>query len=759
MEIKEKQRKLQTLGFYHRQIDGVEGPHTKEAMREFEQQSGGMDLDSDVDVGVDDRYWPNADSVQRSRPYYMLTVLPRPEPGRHEAAKLASNPIGIGKSRAELAEKAIVMAAQARERCRQQRDTIIEALEKKQPTDIFVLSHGWHRNFFVAISAYDRLVSRFIGLLRRDRLNAPKGFKPFFICLHWHSDPGEDSMVDPSGRRDKDAFIAAALTAFDPVGSEHHSTMESAQAGLLNLLEDLYEIFTYTGSPGLSKLPPNLKKKADELAVKMPSVCRLRDTLTAAEPGDVLPELICMAWRCYDESKAARVLMDQSEQPGAFMQPAQAISALINFAIGTAGLVAIISSFNGKFQAAGAMIAKAWAGSVGSAINSICGPLLALSVVVQFAIFSIASAAIGWLILKAVIAWRYDEREDEGAKSLPIAAVAGWTLLQIPALFPLLIYSLLTYVFEPFWLPLIALALPDIGPYHLIYAGWIIISLIIATAIGNKRTAVGLFNERTANGSVPGSAMATIRAALAKLANDPGDMLTHAVAKDSSVRGWAAALQAQLAFYTMQVRGVEAGWDAGKDLAGILKTIEAGRPGRARIHLIGHSFGGLVISNIVDYFKRNTQVRIESQVLVEAAIASTWYSGASGMVDGDDPEITGLLACIYSSYDTANGFYYPLSNKGRMAAGSVGLFSVGAAGRKPDVLGKGGIFASLVHPPLIEPLTGVKPFIVNLDASRIIFEGPVAAGGGHDDVFKDDVVYLVWALCSSIHKEHEVEVV
>src|SRR5262245_53625096 len=34
------------------------------------------------------------------------------------------------------------------------------ALPDPPVTDIYVFSHGWHRNYFAAIAAYDRLMSR-----------------------------------------------------------------------------------------------------------------------------------------------------------------------------------------------------------------------------------------------------------------------------------------------------------------------------------------------------------------------------------------------------------------------------------------------------------------------------------------------------------------------------------------------------------------------------------------------------------------------
>src|SRR6185503_3636299 len=50
-------------------------------------------------------------------------------------------------------------------------------------TDVYFLSHGWHRNFFTAIEAYDRIVSRVGILLYRARLNRPEPYNPLFITF------------------------------------------------------------------------------------------------------------------------------------------------------------------------------------------------------------------------------------------------------------------------------------------------------------------------------------------------------------------------------------------------------------------------------------------------------------------------------------------------------------------------------------------------------------------------------------------------
>jgi hypothetical protein len=122
--------------------------------------------------------------------------------------------------------------------------------------------------------------------------------------------------------------------------------------------------------------------------------------------------------------------------------------------------------------------------------------------------------------------------------------------------------------------------------------------------------------------------------------------------------------------------------------------------------------------------------------------------------------LDGALACVYSRYDSANGFYYPVANHGRLAAGYVGLYCKDKNEEPYDLPVKGrddqeGLFASLTTPPALLPLlTALKKarnattseWIVNLDASRFIYEGSVATGGGHGDIFKDDLIHLAWAV-------------
>ncbi len=116
-------------------------------------------------------------------------------------------------------------------------------------------------------------------------------------------------------------------------------------------------------------------------------------------------------------------------------------------------------------------------------------------------------------------------------------------------------------------------------------------------------------------------------------------------------------------------------------------------------------------------------------------MASDWFDRETEL----RKRIGGLLAAVFTRYDTANSFYYPAANQGRMAMGFVGMCH-----REPVTMyGRDGRFASLTSPPWLDLPPGTHE--ANLDASRLCYEGPPAAGGGHDDLFKDDVVNLIWS--------------
>jgi len=57
--------------------------------------------------------------------------------------------------------------------------------------------------------------------------------------------------------------------------------------------------------------------------------------------------------------------------------------------------------------------------------------------------------------------------------------------------------------------------------------------------------------------------------------------------------------------------------------------------------------------------------------------------------------------------------------------------------------------STLVWPPQLQypPHKAPAARVINFDLSRMVYEGPIATGGGHSDIYKDDVLHLLWAAC------------
>ena len=628
------------------------------------------------------------------------------------------------------------------------RERLVAALSAQPYTDIYVFSHGWHRNLFGAVSAYDRLVSRFTSLFQRGRLQ-PKSepYNPLFLALHWHSDPGEDNWLDLSGRRDKLSFLLRAQAALKP----NNNISEGA---FLNILEDLYEYMTYVSAPDVSAFSSNsMSGKVAVLFQRLDKAADVHGRLDGGPP--TRPEdKVTLVWRCYEEADPQKVLMDQSVLPQPFNSPLQALSNLLKFAVALLGTAAVLGLFSKLAH---------WAPVAGPVDHLVFALLKTLrlpfllnwlhQVLPDFLYWAVTlgGLAAGLLGLAVVLLlgtgyWHRKYHKNKGARGLPVLAVGAWLPLQIACTFPLLLVLFTTFLFRNL---LILLVFPLVfvcsslhwnvfWPVLLFTTGCIALAYL---QYAQGRSVAGLFSERVEKA---GGKVQSIRDTLADWSRWPIKKLKDAVSQDSAVLSLADAVDRQLAFWKMQRCGTEAGYEAGIFLKELFEQMAADNPAAlagTRLHLIGHSFGGLVVANAARYLALNTAVPLHSVTLLEAALASDWFQEETWCEQA--AHLSGALACVYSAYDSANGFYYPAANSGRMAAGYVGLDQAGA-----KCLGKDSLFASLVQPPDIALYLKDchVPYVLNLDASRLIFAGGVAAGGGHDDIYKDDVIHMIWAI-------------
>ena len=220
-----------------------------------------------------------------------------------------------------------------------------------------------------------------------------------------------------------------------------------------------------------------------------------------------------------------------------------------------------------------------------------------------------------------------------------------------------------------------------------------------------------------------------------------------------SLGGLLAPLQ-QLSFWTMKDRARHFGESGGYALLGDLqRAVEAGRD--VRFHLMGHSFGCIVVSAILaGPDGRGSLVRpVDSLVLVQGALSLWSYCseippapGVAGYFRSiiADHKVRGPIITTQTEFDTAVGRFYPM---GAGVAGQVAF----APGELPKygALGTFGVRGPGTEPVDLEMLPtdatyGFEPGkIYNLESGRYICEGG-GASGAHSDFLRPEVAHAVF---------------
>lgn len=216
----------------------------------------------------------------------------------------------------------------------------------------------------------------------------------------------------------------------------------------------------------------------------------------------------------------------------------------------------------------------------------------------------------------------------------------------------------------------------------------------------------------------------------------------------------------QLSFWTMKRRARVVGETGVHDLLAAIQAAapqdEDGQP-RQRVHLMGHSFGCIVMSAAVagpavdGRFPSPLPRPVDAMLLVQGAMSLWSYAekvpflpGRTGFYEPvlDAPaRVRGPLVTTRSSYDTAVGRYYPL---GVRVTGDVLL---GEELPEYGAIGAFGIQGTTVEDrPILhaDAAYGLQPgVVVNVDAERVIRNG-TGPSGAHSDIVHPEVAHLMW---------------
>ncbi|MFC7266691.1 serine-threonine protein kinase [Streptomyces lutosisoli] len=175
-----------------------------------------------------------------------------------------------------------------------------------------------------------------------------------------------------------------------------------------------------------------------------------------------------------------------------------------------------------------------------------------------------------------------------------------------------------------------------------------------------------------------------------------------------------------------------------------------------RVHLVGHSFGGRLVSFALRGLPKGVR-SVKSVTLLQGAFSHYAFATrlphdprASGVLDGQQNRIDGPLVCCYSHFDSALGTIYPLAS--RMAGDSRAVtadFDIGRTlGAKWGAMGHDGVqavagtktltLADALHTQL--PASGC----VNIDAAAVVNRGGPPSGA-HSDICHRELVQVVLA--------------
>ncbi|MFJ3643167.1 serine-threonine protein kinase [Streptomyces sp. NPDC090108] len=213
----------------------------------------------------------------------------------------------------------------------------------------------------------------------------------------------------------------------------------------------------------------------------------------------------------------------------------------------------------------------------------------------------------------------------------------------------------------------------------------------------------------------------------------------------------AKELLRQVTYYTMKRR---AGTVGERGLGPFIGRL-AHASERLRVHLVGHSFGGRLVSFALRGMPADVRA-VKSVTLLQGAFSHYAFAGrlphapdTAGALHGAQDRIDGPLVCCYSHFDAALGTFYPLASRTAGDDRSLDGNTVGdLLGSRWGAMGHDGAQAmsGAAGLDLAAALRGPLPArgCVNVDAAAVVRRGGPPSGA-HSDILHPELARVVLA--------------
>ncbi|MFI5686382.1 serine-threonine protein kinase [Streptomyces sp. NPDC051636] len=213
----------------------------------------------------------------------------------------------------------------------------------------------------------------------------------------------------------------------------------------------------------------------------------------------------------------------------------------------------------------------------------------------------------------------------------------------------------------------------------------------------------------------------------------------------------ARELLRQAAYYAMKRR---AGTVGERGLGPVIGRLASAAPD-VRVHLVGHSFGGRLVSFALRGLPEGMRA-VKSVTLLQGAFSHYAFAArlphdprAGGALRDLHQRVDGPLVCCHSPHDSALGTFYPLASRMADDARSVASLDIGRVlGPKWGAMGHDGVQAvpGTRALTLAEALAGPLPAsgCVNVDTAAVVRRGGPPAGA-HSDIVHPELARVVLA--------------